>query len=188
MLEVYFLILLILFIDGFILYCKYTFDKPHKFDIELSPILTVSSDYLDMLALPFIFVFPFGWLIALTQSNSSLRILPFVITILLSIVAVLYVVKRLFKRYYFTDEKIIILNLVTKTYTSIPISAVNGYSYRRGYKGSKFYFISSSLKNINISYSRVKNHTLFHDYFKKRNIQYYEYDWLTGNDYKTDGS
>lgn len=182
--EVYFLISLIVITDGVILYCKFLFDRPNKLDQELNPDLIIGSDYWDLIALPLIFVLPFVWLQVWTQTKKELYFLPFLVISLLTILSLILVLKHRLKRYYLTDKGIVILNLLTNQILAIPTDKIQGFSYRQGYRSSPSYLIATSLKRINVSVRQIKNIQVFKDYFKKHNIQYYEYDWLTGNDYK----
>ena len=184
MTEVYFLISLIIITDGIIFYCKYLFDKPHILDKDLQPDLIIGSNYWDSFALPLVFVLPFFWLQIWTRNNPNLYFLPFVLITILTITALILLIKYRFKRYYLTDKGIIILNLFTNKYFTINIGDVKGYSYRKGYRSSPCYIVATSQKGINFSVRQIKNIAIFKDYLKKHNIQYYEYDLLTGNDYK----
>ena len=184
MTEVYFLISLIVITDGVILYCKYIFDRPNKLDQQLKPDLIIGSDYWDLIALPLIFVLPFVWLQGWTQTKKELYLLPFFIISILTIISLILVLNHRLKRYYLTDKGIVVLNLLTNHILTIPIDSIKGFSYRQGYRSSPSYLVASAQKRINISVRQIKNIQVFKDYFAKHNIQYYEYDWLTGNDYK----
>lgn len=184
MTEVYFLIALIVVTDGIILYCKYLFDRPNKLDNELNPDIIIGSDYWDLLALPLIFILPFVWLQGLTQTKTGLYFLPFLVIGFLAIISLVLVLKLRLKRYYFTDKGIVILNLLTKQTQQILTSSIKSYSYRQGYRSSPSYLVATSQKRLNISVRQIKSPQVFKDYFKRHNIQYYEYDLLTGNDYK----
>lgn len=182
--EVYFIVFLIAITDGTILFCKYLLDKPNILDKELNADLIIGSYSWDYLALPIIFIFPFVWMLVWTQENPDLYLLPFVITFILTAGSLILLVKYRFNRYYLTDKGIVILNLLTKKHLTLAIDKVKGYSYRQGYRSSPNYLVATSQKNINFSVKQIKNIPLFKEYFKKHNIPYYEYDWLTGNDYK----
>ncbi|HUM53615.1 MAG TPA: hypothetical protein PK431_17475 [Chitinophagales bacterium] len=184
MTKVYFLISLIVVTDGVILYCKYIFDRPNSLDKELKPDLIIGSDYWDLLVLPLIFVLPFVWLQGWTETIKELYFLPFLVISILTVLSLFLALKYRLKRYYLTDNGIVILSLFTNQILTIPIDTIKGYSYRQGYRSAPSYLVASVQKRINISVRQIKNIQVFIDYFKRHNIQYYEYDWLTGNDYK----
>lgn len=185
MIEVYFLISLIVVTDGIILGCKYMYDKPNILDKELQPDLIIGSDYCDSLILPFIFIFPFGWIWGLVKERPDLYFLPFLIISILTIISLILLIRYRFKRYYLTDKGIIKLNLLTNAYSVImQIDKIIGYSYRSGYRSPNYFLVATNQGKINFNTRQIKNLTLFKDYFKKHNIQYYEYNWLTGYDYE----
>jgi hypothetical protein len=184
MTEVYFLISLIVITDGVILFFKQVLDRPNKLDQDLKPTLIISSDYWDTLALPLIFILPFVWLQGWTQTNKELYFLPFIVISILTIVSLYLVLRHRLKRYYLTDNGIVILNLLTSRLQTISIEKIHGYSYRQGYRSSPSYLVATTLSKISISVRQIKNIVAFKDYFKRHNIQFYEYDWLTGNDFK----
>ena len=120
----------------------------------------------------------------MTQSNEKLYLLPFIIIIVLTFVTLVKVLKHRLKRYYLTDQGIVILNLFTSKHFIISTDKILGYSYRESYNDSPSYLVGTSQLNISFSVRQIKSIEQFKNYFKKHNIQYYEYDWLTGNDYK----
>ena len=184
MIQVYFIALIIVFIYGILLYCRLVFDKPNNLDKDLKPDLIIGFDYWDSLALPFLMIFPFSWILVWSQSHEELSLLPFIITILITTFILILLLKYRFNRYYFTNEGIVILSLLTKKVTTISIDKIVGYSYRPSTKDSPSFLIVTKQKKIHINTRQIKNIPLFKDYFKKHKIDYFEYDWLTGNDYK----
>jgi len=184
MTEVYFLISLVIIANGVTLFFKQLLDRPNKLDQDLKPTLIIGSDYWDILALPLIFILPFVWLQGWTQTNKELFFLPFILISILTIVSLYLALRHRLKRYYLTDNGIIILNLLTSKLQTISIENIHGYSYRQGYRSSPSYLVATTLSKIKISVRQIKDITAFKDYFIKHSIQYYEYDLLTGNDYK----
>jgi hypothetical protein len=183
--EVYFLISLIVITDGIILFCKFRYNRPHVFDKDLNPVLIIGSDYWDLLALPLIFVLPFVWLQNWLQAYKTLYFLPFSIISVLLLFSLIMLLRHRLKRYYFTDNGIVILNLFTNQFLIIPKDQVQGYSYKKSLRGSPAYLVVTTAKKFYFNIRQIKNLELFKEYFTKQNIPYYEFDWLTGHDYKS---
>ena len=184
MTEVFFLLSLIVITDGIILYAKFVYDRPHTLDKELKADLIIGSDFWDSLALPFIFVLPFVWLQVYTQSKAELYFIPYIVICILTIISLFLLLKHRFKRYYLTNNGIVILNLLSNKYLTIQTDNIKGYSYRKRFRGSPIYLVATSQRKLYFSVRQIKSIALFKDYFKRHNVQYYEYDWLTGNNYK----
>lgn len=182
--DTYYLIGMLVLFDGLILACKYYFDRPLELDKELKPDLIINSDYFDLLAIPFIYFFPFIWLKVWTKDNIGLFPIPYLVIGFLFVLTVFLLFRSRFIRIYFSDNGIAIFNLFTKQLNSIPISDILGYSLRKGFRSPSSYLIVTSYKKFTVSSNQIRNLKTFKQYFDKHNIPYYEYDLLTGNDYK----
>jgi hypothetical protein len=184
MTEVYYLIALIILVDGIILFCKFLFDRPNIFDREPKPNLVIRTNLGDYLLFPLLFVFPFSWLVVLTQDKANLYFLPFTITTVLAAISLALLIRYGFKRYYLTEKGIIVFNVMTNKYTITPIDEIKGYTFRRGFRSPPTYIVVTNNKKIGFTASQIKDLPQFKNYFKTHNISYYEYDWLAGNAFK----
>ena len=186
MFDVYLMICPILFFDCIIIYWRYIFIRPIPFDKEIQPELIINSNYWGYLLLPFLFfVIPYAWLIVLTQDNTNLKLIPFIVCSVLTIISIYLLFRHGYKRYYLTNSGITVLNLATSIHVTYPIDTIKGYSYRIGFRGPNSYnVLLPNNKRIGFDESVIKDINSFKAYFKKHGIQYYEYDSLTGFNYK----
>ncbi len=184
MIQVYYLLALLVIVDGIILCCKYVVDIPNKLDTELKPDLIIKSKFWDTLAWPLIFVIPFGWTYGVTETKKNLYALPYILFSFFAIILLIVLLKHRFKRFYLSDTGIVVYNLLSQKSIKIPIENILKYTYRTGYRSRPCYIVTTRYKKFSFSEGQIKDVSKFKAYFRKHNIQFYEYDSLTGYDYK----
>ncbi len=185
MLQVYLMIGSIILFDAIILFCRHVFNRPVPFDNEVNAEVTLNSNNLGYLLLPFLFfVFPYAWLTILTQENPHFVLVPFFVCSLLTAIGVMLLIKFGYKRYYLATDGITVLNLAKMSYVHYPLASIKGYRYKSGYRIPDSYDVILANKRIGFEVSSIKDVNSFREYFERHDIPYYEYDWLTGNDYR----
>jgi|GEM_PF-4551966 len=185
MLQVYLMIGPILLFDAVILLCRHVFNRPVPFDHEINAEVILNSNNLGFLLLPFLFfIFPYAWLTILIQDKPQLALVPFFTCSLLTAVGIMIIIRYGYKRYYLTEQGITILNLSKMSYRQYPMDAIKSYRFRSGYRLPDRYDVMLSDRRIVFEVSSIQDVGRFREYFERHRIPYYEYDWLTGNDYR----
>jgi len=165
-----------------ILSAKSIFDNPSN-DPETKIYLVINPDYINFLLYPLAILFACGCIYGPLSGYAWGSMAAGLLAVLLELLYTLFIVGTQIKKYYFTDSGITILNIVTNKYLDIPLATIKGYSFHRGSSGEHSYFIISTVKNLVIVMKRIKDPDAFKKYFADNQKQYYEYDWVTGNDY-----
>ncbi len=187
--DIFLMLIPAILFDLITLFFIFIYKRKIPFDDEIQPELIINPNYWGYLVFPFVFFIPYAWLIGLTQDNPDLVMLPFLIFSLVIIISIPLFFYFGFKRYYFTGKGIVVLNLVSSKYKFYATETIKAYYYRVGIRGSNTYgvvFVNNG--KITFDAFQIKDKKKFVEYFKKRNIKYYEYDSLTDNFYLKDNS
>jgi hypothetical protein len=173
-------IIALLFLETVSLYLLFKYDRKPKRSFDKDVTFSSTANINSILALPFFFYFLFFIpAVLLLQNKTGIHTIA-AASCLPALLLLVFISKRKYKTYLFTETGIEVHNLINGFTTKIEFNNITEAGFKEMTRGASGYFINYNGRSIQLDALQMPRLEKVKTYFTDKNIPFYMYDSFYG--------
>ncbi len=141
-------------------------------DNEIKPVFVLGANYSEYIWFPFVFQLGGVLLIEIITNHTAFPFLKAIPPFLMTTIGTLLLISTRYKRFYFTDNGLIIYNLLSKKKVFIPLDNIKKAGKKQTLRSTLF-FIQATNKSVYFTRNQLGNEDQFKEYFRQKEIKWF---------------
>lgn len=146
-------------------------EKKHIPDNEIKPVFVLGANYSEYLWMPLGFQLAGSLFIEIITNHTASPYLKAIPPFLISTIGTLLLISTRYKRFYFTDNGLIIYNLFSKKKELIPLDKIKKAG-KKSTRTSTFFFIQATNKSVYFTRNQLGKEEQFKEFFRQKGIKW----------------